>query len=286
MGFFLFKKGIAVIIKEKCRYNKEGGKRVMIEVENMPAAQALFGDWKETIIWSCLQKIMGHVYGDSAKNPKSVMAILGDFCFFAGEPKRELVQFKPISCVQDFIIMVPQNKKWADCIEKTYGEKAKRVTRYAIKKEKDNFHVKRLQAVVESLNSEYEIHRIDKKIYDFCIQNNWSRDLVSQYKSYEEYKKLGIGVIITKNGIPVSGASAYSRYRDGIEIEIDTDKSYRRRGLAYVCGAKLILECLQCNLYPSWDAQNQWSVALAEKLGYHYDKEYAAYEIWGWGTPK
>ena len=83
-----------------------------------------------------------------------------------------------------------------------------------------------------------------------------------------------------KDNEPISGAAAYSRYRDGIEVEIDTKKEYRRKGLAYCCGAKLVLECLNRSLYPSWDAQNKASVALAEKLGYHYDHDYLAFEVW------
>ena len=77
----------------------------------------------------------------------------------------------------------------------------------------------------------------------------------------------------------MSGASSYSGYQSGIEIQIDTKESYRRKGLAYICGAKLILECLERGWYPSWDAQNLCSVALAEKLGYHFDHAYPAYEI-------
>ena len=87
-------------------------------------------------------------------------------------------------------------------------------------------------------------------------------------------------VIICGKGRIVSGASSYSRYDKGIEIEIDTEKAHRRRGLATAAGAALILECLSRGLYPSWDAQNKWSVALAEKLGYHFDHEYVAYEVW------
>lgn len=91
---------------------------------------------------------------------------------------------------------------------------------------------------------------------------------------------MGIGAVICKDAIIVSGASSYSRYKEGIEIEIDTKEEYRRKGLAYICGAKLILECLERNLYPSWDAHNSGSVALAEKLGYHYSHTYTAIEIW------
>ena len=89
-----------------------------------------------------------------------------------------------------------------------------------------------------------------------------------------------IGVVISKDGLIISGASSYSRYQNGIEIEIDTRKEYRRNGFACICAAKLILECLKRNLYPSWDAHNKASAALAEKLGYHYSHAYTALEIW------
>ncbi|MCI9059896.1 MAG: GNAT family N-acetyltransferase, partial [Lachnospiraceae bacterium] len=45
-------------------------------------------------------------------------------------------------------------------------------------------------------------------------------------------------------------------------------------------GARLILACMERGWYPSWDAQNLWSVKLAEKLGYHFDRAYPAYEIY------
>ncbi len=255
---------------------------MITRLEETHRAAHLFGDWQETIIWSCLQKVMGAIYADDMENPQSAMALLGDFCFFAGRPDKELVLYKPDICNSDFIIMVPQNKNWADLIVKSYGDKAKAVTRYAIKKEKNIFDRQLLQAAAASLNPEYDMQLIDKKCFELCKANEWSRDLVSQFRDYEMYSRLGIGVVIFMDGKLVSGASAYARYREGIEIEIDTKEEYRRRGLAYACGARLILECLDRGLYPSWDAQNRGSVALAEKLGYHFEQEYAAYEIWGY----
>jgi hypothetical protein len=79
--------------------------------------------------------------------------------------------------------------------------------------------------------------------------------------------------------IPVSGASSYTFYDNGIEIEIDTKCEYRSRGLALACASGLILECLDRGLYPSWDAHDLRSVALAEKLGYHRDQAYVTYII-------
>lgn len=255
---------------------------MIYEIKNGETAKHVFGDWQETLIWSCIQGIMGHVYADNSKALKSAMAILGDFCFFAGTPNRELALFKPDWSVQDFIIAVPQNDKWAKLIEECYGEKAKKVVRYGIKKEPDIFDKSKLEGIVNSISGEYIIKLIDKEIFNYCRNEQWCRDLVSQFTDYEMYKKMGLGVAALKDGIPVSGASSYSVYNGGIEIEIDTKKEYRRKGLAAVCGARLILECLERNLYPSWDAQNKWSLALAEKLGYHFDSEYIAYEIEGY----
>ena len=240
----------------------------------------IFENWNETIIWSCLQGTMGEIHTNVSKD--AAMAILGDFAFYAGNPSEELVKYKPESCKQDFIIMVPQNANWAELIEKCYGDKAKKVTRYAIKKEMDIFDVEKLWQAVDSLQSGYELKKMEETEYNMCKTNGWANELVSQYKDYRAYKNLGLGIVVLKDGELVAGASSYSRYDKGIEIEIDTREDYRRKGLAYACGAKLILECLEKGLYPSWDAQNKWSVALAEKLGYHFSHEYVAYEIIGY----
>lgn len=252
---------------------------MIYKLEHTHIAAPIFQNWQETLIWSCLDKTMGDIYTEDITSPASAMAILGDFCFFAGTPNRELVLYKPKNCIQDFIIMVPQTAEWATLIEECYEQNAKKVTRYAIKKETDIFNKDKLQSAISSLPDGYTLKRIDKYSYHICQSEGWSQEFVSQFPDYDTYKKLGIGVVVYKDNQIVSGASSYSRYHNGIEIEIDTREDYRSQGLAYACGAKLILECLAQNLYPSWDAQNKISVALAEKLGYHYECDYTAYEI-------
>lgn len=255
---------------------------MIYEITNTDKASALFGSWEETLIYSCLQGIMGKIYGDDSGNPTAAMSLLGDFAFFAGVPNAELVSYKPDWCTQDFIIMVPQSEEWKQTIIEFYGDRANIVSRYAIKKEPNIFDKQKLETIVSSLPKEYDLRMIDEPLYQMCRSEAWSADLVSQFPSYQDYCRLGLGTVILNGGAIVSGASSYSRYQEGIEIEIDTKRNFRRRGLAYVCGAKLILECLKCNLYPSWDAQNRASVSLAEKLGYHYSHAYTAIEVRGW----
>lgn len=104
-------------------------------------------------------------------------------------------------------------------------------------------------------------------------------DFVSAFESKEKYLQIGRGMVILKDGQIVSGASSYTRYKEGIEIEVDTIEAERRKHLATIACSALILNCLEEGLYPSWDAQNINSVRLAEKLGYEFDHEYVAYEV-------
>ena len=186
---------------------------------------------------------------------------------------------KPEWCKQKFIIMVPQNEEWAEIIESCFGENAKKVTRYAIKKEPDVFDRAALQKVVDSLSKDYTLKMMDEELFWHCKETGWCRDWISQYPEYELYREYGLGAIILRDGEPVSGASSYSAYKEGIEIEIDTHPDHRLKGLARCCGARLILECLDRGLYPSWDAQNPESLHLAESFGYKPAGAYTAYEI-------
>lgn len=256
---------------------------------DLQGAAALFSGWQETLIWSCLEGVMGEIYEAVAeddspvcrKTPESAAAVIGDFTFFGGKPSRELAAYRPDSRKDGLRILVPSDDAWAGMIEACYGSRARRIARYAIKKEPDVFSEETLRKAVDTLGKEYSLRAIDEEMYGKCLEEDWSRDLVAQFASFEDYKRLGLGVVVLKDGTPVSGASSYTAYKGGIEIEIDTRKEYRRRGLAFACGAKLILMCMERGLYPSWDAQNLWSVALAEKLGYHFDHEYTAYEVSG-----
>ena len=133
--------------------------------------------------------------------------------------------------------------------------------------------------MVEKLPEGCELKDIDAKIYDMCMSDPVTIDFVSSFESKEKYLDLGRGVVILKSGRIVAGASSFTRYNEGIEIEVDTVEEERRKGLATVASAALILRCLEEGLYPSWDAQNMNSVRLAEKLGYEFDHEYTAYEV-------
>lgn len=247
--------------------------------QEMHKIAGLFAGWKETLIWSCLQGYMGNAWVDDLQHPQSAQIVTGDFCFFAGVPNRELVKNIPLSFSSQYILMIPQNDGWSQMIEQAYHGYCDKFMRYAIQKEPNIFHAEQLRQNINKLPPEYRIKELDERTYNRLHEESWSKDFCSQFASYADFKKYGLGFLAFYNGEPVSGASSYTVYDKGIEIEIDTKPEYRRKGLALACASQLILECLDRNLYPSWDAANMDSVALAQKLGYHFDKEYVTYSV-------
>lgn len=233
----------------------------------------LFSGWNETLIWSVLQGHMGIALVDDEVNPKAAQVAVGDFCFFAGEPS---VAFAAKAATRE---IVSRDEAWHPAIEEAFGARAEKRLRYAIKKEPNVFSREQLARYMQALPSEFELRLFDREICEQTLLAEWSHDFCDCFRSEEDFLARGVGVAALHNGVLVAGASSYTVYDGGFEIEIDTHPDYRQRGLATACGARLILEALERNLYPSWDAFDLRSVALAEKLGYHLDHPYSIYML-------
>ena len=242
------------------------------EVQDPQTIKHLYLGWNETMIYSYLDGCQGKAYVDSLINPMSAMILVGDFCFFAGKPNQNLVYH----IKQDFMIICYLEKEWEKIIEQCYQDQVCKHIRYATKKD-TNFDREKLKQYIHQLPDEYQIKEIDEEIYHQLLIEDWSKDLCIHYHSYDEMKTFGKCFVICYGNQIVSGAGAYAYYKNGIEIEIDTHPSYRKKGLARVIASQLILECLQNDCYPSWDAHNQASLNLAMQLGYEYDGPYQVY---------
>lgn len=263
-------------------------------LQNRSLAAALFDGWEETMIYSCLEGVLGEVYAECANGiPVSAVCVVADFAFFAGKPSSNLLTYdfgKP------FLILTPHDTMWQSCMERTlapnedtvqldnvvegpYG-KVQKACRYAFRKD-TAFDCTHLALLKDRVPGGYTLHPIREQAYRECLETPWSRDLVANYASYEDYHTHARGYVIreTTSGAIVAGASAYTYYSGGIEIEVDTRADHRQKGLATVCAATLILACLAYGQYPSWDAANPVSVHLAQKLGYTLAHSYPVYYL-------
>ena len=249
-----------------------------VPIEEMVRIAPLFYGWTETLIWSCLQGIMGRAWTDDLKEPRSAQIQVGDFCFFAGHPHEGLAAHIAEDCTSNTLLLIPQHEGWQQLLQRLYPQ-AKRQLRYALQKDPTAFDREKLAEFAASLPACFTVRPIDEELYVLAGQEEWSRDLCSQFPTYTHYSQRGLGYMVLKGSEPVCGASSYTVYDGGIEIQIDTKESFRRQGLALSCGARLILTCLEHGLYPSWDAATPISLHLAEKLGYKPAGTYPVYAL-------
>ena len=236
----------------------------------MDSAAPLFAGWRETMIWTCLQGHMGTVVTDGRTPPESALCAVGDFCFLAGKPDPELAR------QADRSILIPRTLDWEPVLRSVFGEKVLSFPRYAMDGPEE-FDRERLAAYAAALPEGYALSPILPQHYPVLMGQAWSKDLCGNFRDGDDFVRRGLGVIALQDGIPVAGASSYTIHDGGVEIEIDTRPDQRRKGLALSCGARLILDCLDRGLVPSWDAHNLPSVSLAEKLGYRLHAPYRAY---------
>jgi len=258
-----------IMIEDNCL-----GGNMIYKLNDTRKVEKLLCCFDDTLVTSCLEKVMGDIFVTDLADPVSCQAVNGCFIFFAGQPDPELVRNR----LDGFCILVPEDDRWMKLIEDVYGDRVEKATRYAIKK-CEGFDRAKLQSYVNALPKGFEIKKIDSDIYDMCLNDSFFEDFVSAFESKEKYLQIGLGFVVMKDQKIVSGASSYTSYLEGIEIEVDTHKDYRKLGLARAVCARLILECLDRGLYPSWDAQNTISVHLSETLGYEFSHEYTVYEL-------
>lgn len=251
-----------------------------LDVTERQLLRPLFASNEESMLQSCFAGWFGDAYADDAEHPQIGGIYVADFSMVAGNAEHPQAQ-ELLECVaqRNECILVPLETSWEPVIERHFGTRARRIERYATKKEGDVFDRVHLKELTDSLPPEYVLTPIDEALYHQTLQTEWSRDLCGNFKTYEDFLARGLGVVALYHGIPVGGASSYTSYPGGIEIEIDTQRAHRRHGIASACGAALILAALERGLYPNWDAMTPISLHLAEKLGYHLSYPYTAYVI-------
>ena len=243
-------------------------------------AEPLFACWSNVIVQACLQGTMGTVYAPyTGHEPRSAVEMLGDFAFYGGEPTAEVAQWRPNRSGVAPTIAVGCSPAWDPYLEQAWGAPAKLVTRYAFASHDTAFDCGHLETLASAIPAGYELAPIDESLYDRCRSASWSRDFVANFSSYGLYAERGRGWVALYQGEPVAGASSYVSSLTGIEVQVETVVSHRRQGLARACSARLIHDCLDQDIHPSWDAANEASARLAQQLGYGSPQAYRAYTL-------
>lgn len=256
----------------------------MIELgrEKRQIIRPLCANTDNVLVHGAVQGYMGRVWVPELSNPSYCLIHLGDFAYLfgicpKGEQAMELKAQLYKECGQDYI--TPANERWAEWLEASFPGEYRRLSRYSMRRDRNHFSEEALEAYCKNLPAGIRIKQIDKRLYQQALKEEWSRDFCSNFDSPEAFLQGGLGFVAMDGRRIVSGCSAYGLSQGMFEIQVETRKEYRRKGLALACSARFILTCLEQGIYPSWDAISLQSVGLAEKLGYIFDREYKVYQL-------
>lgn len=259
--------------------------QALIRAEGVRAGAAvapLFAQWPEMLIASALEGAMGCVWTLEGE-PGGALAECADFLFLAArevETARKLLMAWKREHAGQYAIAAARDSALLALIPAVFAGEAEPTRRYAFHKGGEAFDRERLVRFAASAPAEVEVRPFDCEICRLAMQAPWSRSFCEQFRDEDDFMARGLGVAALHGGELVGGASSYVCFSGGIELQVETRQDMRRRGIALACCAGLILTCLDRGLYPSWDAANLESVALAERLGYRLAGPYDAWELY------
>lgn len=241
------------------------------------------GREEEVTLFAAVEGKMGRLWVGQGERPDCSLVIVGDFCYLIGNYHEEAGT--EVICIISELSrgkIIHMEEQWEPVLiklEKLFPDSFRSFSRYALEGKADWFDRGKLRRFTEDLIQDYKLVRADEGLCHLTTKQVWTQDFCNNFSSIKEFMEHGIGYAVLKEGEIIAYASSYTYCEGKIEINIETKEEYRRQGLAKACASGLILECLERKIYPRWDAANIASVALAEKLGYRFVKEYVVYSI-------
>jgi GNAT superfamily N-acetyltransferase len=173
-------------------------------------------------------------------------------------------------------VVIAPTPAWRHLVTATYPDALTVYRREAF--QAGQFDVDKLRAFCQALPSGFELRRVRlEEVTQFAT--DLAPALIYNFRSHEEFITRGVGMGILDQGKFVSGVSSAAVGGGKFEIEIQTHRQFRRRGLARAVAAALILHCLEYGIEACWDAANEPSAALARQLGFHSTGKYEAYRL-------
>ena len=171
--------------------------------------------------------------------------------------------------------------EWAKLLDQVHKGKVIVLKRYAFSSE--SLDIENLKRLRSQLSANFQIERINLPYAQQIVddKSDLTDGQLFGFASPQDFIERGFGYCALENGKIVCIASTGTVCSKGIEVQINTHKKYRGRGLASATGAALLIECLENGIDPNWDAATEISAGLAKKLGYMPQGKYDSYVYTG-----
>lgn len=213
---------------------------------------------------------MGRAYVDDPERPTALRITVGPFWYFAGDAggpggRALLAEFPPYN------LLMPSPAAWVSAAKEAFGERLVAFPRYSF--DAASLSEAHLSAILDASPHRNHVRRIDASL--LARPDNYVE--IEDFDSAEDFLDRGVGYTLMIDDKLTGAAYSSLVCSRGIEVSLFVDEPYRRQGVATAISAALLLECVHRGLRPNWDAANEESCALAQKLGYMPDGSYESY---------
>ncbi|PKM85023.1 MAG: hypothetical protein CVU86_03975 [Firmicutes bacterium HGW-Firmicutes-11] len=254
---------------------------IIVSASERSQIAPLFQGIQDSMVIAYLQGYMGTGYVDQLPNPTVGLIVSGEYSFWVGDSTspaaREMAEtiFDHVEGDQTTAIYGEDDLGWRDLLLSIPKNHPVETPRYRIAQKDYVFDRITLQNLIDAIPKEFDLRRFDNELYAQAMAEDWSREFCETFASAEEYLSQGFGFGVLHNGKLVAGASSMTVYDGGLEVQVATKNEFQGMGLAMGCAAALLLEAMDRNVRPCWDAATLVSRHMAIKLGYEYLGEYS-----------
>jgi L-amino acid N-acyltransferase YncA len=216
---------------------------------------------------------MGKVFVDNTDHPQFFMIEQDSFfCYLSGDFSQQ--------AGKDFLQQIPHGRflmsgshGWEAITKEIFGKSLIAVNRDSYSS--DALSLSHLQTLASANTHIPHIKQIDVALAS--MENQFLS--LGAFDSAEDFVARGIGYCLIQDEKMLGVAYSSLVCSNAIEVSIVVDPDHYRQGIATALSCKLLIWCLEHHLAPHWDASNEESCKLAEKLGYTHIGEYTAYYL-------
>jgi len=221
---------------------------------------------------------------DDSNNPKIFFIDYHPFISFYGDVSNgipaEIMNALNDRLRNDRAFIVCQHPSWEKFLKEKFGEKLMTFPRVLFDSSK--LSLDHINSLKKELPTGYEILPLTKldPVRDEMIIS----DLTSKFFEKKDFSEYGFGYGLYSDDKMIGFCcSNFPVVCDEVEVyvrvDFNDDPSHRSKGFATQLAVRFLAEAYKRNLTPVWDAANDISCKLAEKLGFVADKKWAMYYI-------
>jgi RimJ/RimL family protein N-acetyltransferase len=216
------------------------------------------------MVEGALQGRFGSAVVDARRRPRVAALYAYPYAVLGGDPAsataRELIRQLP-----DHARFVVADDRWQEAVAAAHPRRHRAEDRLAFSSE--SLDRSRLDALAADVPPGFEIRRLDAETAR-RLPDEVAPHSLGVYRVGDELVRSGVAFGVFREGRLVGAATSAAASDTAIEIQIDTNEPFRRRGLATAVAATLISDCLERGIDPNWDTASAASEGLAQKLGY------------------